>query len=82
MRLKIKKSNYIFGEVQISGSKNASLPILTTALLTKEKIHLHNVPNILDVEYMIELLKYIGVKVIRNVTTNEVILKRKRIFQY
>lgn len=79
MRLKIKKTNYLFGEIQISGSKNASLPILTTTLLTKEKIHLHNVPNILDVEYMIELLKHIGVKVIRNLTTNEVILKRKKL---
>ena len=78
MRLKIKKTNYLFGEIQISGSKNASLPILTTTLLTKEKIHLHNVPNILDVEYMIELLKHIGVKVIRNLTTNEFILKRKK----
>lgn len=79
MKLKIKKTTNIFGEILISGSKNACLPILTTSVLTNELIHLQNVPNILDVEYMIELLKLIGIKVKRCLETNEVYLKRKRI---
>lgn len=79
MKLKIKKTTNIFGEVVISGSKNATLPILTTALLTKEKICLNNVPNIKDVEYMLEILKLTGVKVKRNESTNELILKRRKI---
>lgn len=79
MKLRIKKTTNISGEILISGSKNACLPILTVCLLTNELIHLQNVPNILDVEYMIELLKIIGVKVKRCETTNEVYLKRKRI---
>ena len=66
MKLQIKKTNNLFGEIKVSGSKNASLPILTVALLTNETIYLQNVPNILDVEYMIELLKLCGVKVKRN----------------
>ena len=79
MKLKIKKTTNIYGEISISGSKNACLPILTVCLLTKELVHLQNVPNILDVEYMIELLKLIGVNVKRCIETNEVYLKRKKI---
>ena len=79
MKLQIKKTTNLFGEIKVSGSKNASLPILTVALLTNETVYLQNVPNILDVEYMIELLKLCGVRVKRNEQTNEVILKRKRI---
>lgn len=79
MKLQIKKTTNLFGEIKVSGSKNASLPILTVALLTNETVYLQNVPNILDVEYMIELLTLCGVRVKRNEQTNEVILKRKRI---
>lgn len=79
MKLQIKKTTNLFGEIKVSGSKNASLPILTVALLTNETVYLQNVPNILDVEYMIELLKLCGVRVKRNEQTNEVVLKRKRI---
>ena len=78
MKLQIKKTTNLFGEIKVSGSKNASLPILTVALLTNETVYLQNVPNILDVEYMIELLKLCGVRVKRNEQTNEVVLKRKR----
>jgi UDP-N-acetylglucosamine 1-carboxyvinyltransferase len=79
MKLQIKKTTNLFGEIKVSGSKNASLPILTVALLTNETVYLQNVPNILDVEYMIELLTLCGVRVKRNEQTNEVVLKRKRI---
>lgn len=79
MKLKIKKTTDIFGKIKISGSKNATLPILTCAILTKEAIYLKNVPNIKDVDYMIELLKLVGIKVIRNIDTNEVYLKRGRL---
>ena len=79
MKLKIKKTTNICGEILISGSKNACLPILTTSILTKDLVHLQNVPDILDVEYMIELLKLIGVKVKRCIETNEVYLLYKKI---
>lgn len=79
MKLQIKKTTNLFGEIKVSGSKNASLPILTVALLTNETVYLQNVPNILDIEYMIELLTLCGVRVKRNEQTNEVVLKRKRI---
>ena len=79
MKFKIKQTNNIYGEITISGSKNATLPILVTTILTKEKIKLTNVPNIKDVDYMLELLKNIGIKVKRNLIANEVILQRKKL---
>ncbi len=51
------------GEVHISGNKNGALPALACALLTDEKVILHNIPDIADVEVMIELLRHIGAKV-------------------
>ncbi len=49
------------GEVKISGAKNATFPVLSAALLAKGKMHIGNIPRILDVEHFIEILKEIGV---------------------
>lgn len=51
------------GEVFISGNKNGALPALACALLTDEKVTLHNIPHIKDVSVMIELLEHIGASV-------------------
>lgn len=51
------------GEVTISGSKNAALPILCAALLTKEKSIIKNVPDIADIHSMIRILTAIGAKI-------------------
>lgn len=51
------------GEVSVSGSKNAALPILCAALLTKEKSILKNVPDIADIHSMIRILSAIGAKI-------------------
>ena len=45
------------GQVKISGSKNASLPILAATLLSNKKISLTNLPKVKDIETMILLLK-------------------------
>lgn len=79
MKLKIKQTKKIRGEITISGSKNGVLPILAVSILTKDKIKLTNVPDIVDVDYMTKLLKSIGIKVLRNTTTGEVILKRRKL---
>ena len=79
MKLKIKQTKKIRGEITVSGSKNATLPILAVSILTNEKIKLINVPDIVDVKYMLELLKSIGIKVIRNTITGEVTIKRKKL---
>ena len=48
------------GKVKISGSKNASLPIMIASLLTKEKVELSNIPNLSDVLTLIDLMKSLG----------------------
>ncbi len=51
------------GEVKVSGSKNATLPILCASMLTDDEVILKNVPNIADVHTMIEILKGFGAKI-------------------
>ncbi|MDY6868087.1 MAG: UDP-N-acetylglucosamine 1-carboxyvinyltransferase, partial [Chloroflexota bacterium] len=53
------------GELTPSGNKNAALPLLAASLLTSEPVILHNLPNILDVQTMIKLLKSLNVQVKR-----------------
>jgi UDP-N-acetylglucosamine 1-carboxyvinyltransferase len=54
------------GEVAISGAKNAALPILCAALLTREPLELSNVPELNDIGTMLKLLAQMGVKVARD----------------
>ena len=51
------------GEVAVSGAKNATLPILTAALLTTEPLTVSNVPHLRDVTTMLNLLAQMGVAV-------------------
>ena len=51
------------GTVNISGSKNATLPILAASILNKNKITIKNIPLVKDVETMIDLLSLIGSKI-------------------
>lgn len=59
----IQGGNKIEGEVEISGSKNASLPIIAATILNDGKTTLYNVPEIHDVKMMFEILKELGGKV-------------------
>ena len=51
------------GEVKISGSKNASLPILAASILNSGVTKLYNVPNIHDTQKMLEILELLGCKI-------------------
>ncbi len=51
------------GELTPQGAKNEALQILCATLLTEEKVTIHNIPNILDVNKLIELLSELGVSV-------------------
>lgn len=51
------------GSINISGSKNSSLPILAATLLIDEKIILNNVPNVKDILTMVNLLETLGKKI-------------------
>lgn len=59
----IKGGNKLVGEIDISGAKNAALPIMTCALLTDDILELSNIPNITDINTMKTLLINHGVKV-------------------
>ena len=59
-KLEIMGGRKISGTITISGSKNATLPILASTILTNEKVTIKNVPLVKDVETMAELLSTIG----------------------
>ncbi len=61
-KLIIKGNKELSGVISISGSKNATLPILAASILAK-KVNLTNVPLVKDIFTMVELLKFIGIKV-------------------
>lgn len=54
------------GQLNISGSKNASLPILAAALLTDEPVRISRVPDVSDTNYMIQILSQLGASVERS----------------
>jgi UDP-N-acetylglucosamine 1-carboxyvinyltransferase len=62
----IHGGNPIAGEVEISGAKNAALPILLATLLSKAPTTLHNVPGLQDINTTVELLAYLGARVERD----------------
>ncbi|MCO5241608.1 MAG: UDP-N-acetylglucosamine 1-carboxyvinyltransferase [Chitinophagaceae bacterium] len=54
------------GEIIPQGAKNEALQIISAVLLTPEKVTVHNIPDIVDVNLLIELLEEMGVKVDRH----------------
>ncbi len=89
--LKIGKSSPLSGACAISTSKNAVLPILAAALLTKETITIRRLPRISDVQHMICLLRAFGADIslsgdtlvvtarsIRTTSPNEYLVRRLR----
>ncbi len=65
-KLEIKGGRKISGTIKISGSKNATLPILAATILTDKEILITNVPIVKDVETMVDLLRSMGSDVILN----------------
>ena len=70
-KLIIKGNKTLSGIIKISGSKNATLPILASTILSNKKIEINNIPLVKDVITMTELLKHIG----SNIKTD---LKKKK----
>jgi len=62
-KLIIKGKKKLSGSINISGSKNATLPILAASILTDQSLILKNIPLVQDVYTMINLLKFIGLEV-------------------
>ena len=59
----IKGGTRLEGEVKISGSKNASLPIIAATILSGKKSKISNVPDIHDIQVTLKILKYLGCEV-------------------
>lgn len=62
-KLLITGGKRLSGEINISGAKNAALPILCAGLLTADTIQLTNVPHLQDVNTMLKLLRQMGLRV-------------------
>ena len=58
----IKGGTRLEGEVKISGSKNASLPIIAATILSGKKSKISNVPDIHDIQVTLKILKYLDAK--------------------
>lgn len=59
----IEGGHQLKGDIQPQGAKNEALQILCAVLLTPETVTIHNIPDIVDVNKLIELLKKLGVKI-------------------
>lgn len=70
----IEGGNPLKGKIKASGNKNAALPILAATLLTDEEVYLKNIPEIEDVQIMMQILETIGVE-IKKIKNNEYRLK-------
>ena len=80
--LKIKGGCKLQGEIVPQGAKNEAMQILCACLLTEEKVTIHNLPDILDINNLIALLEGMGVMIERP-TRHDITLQAKEInFNY
>ena len=73
----IKGGNKVEGTIEISGSKNASLPIIAATILNAGKTTLYNVPHIHDTKIMFEILEKLGGKVVKK--NNKIIIDTSKL---
>ena len=62
-RIRIRGGRPLRGQIQISGAKNAALPLMATCLLTDQEVRLDNVPDLADISTMTHLLVQHGAEV-------------------
>lgn len=71
----IKGGRRLHGEADVSGSKNASLPILAATIITGKTTKLYNVPEIEDVKITLQILKELGCKIKKD--KNKIVINSK-----
>ena len=83
-KLEVFGNNKLKGQIKISGSKNASLPILAATLLSNKKIILKNLPKVCDIDTMLSLLQSLGskTKVIKGQTILDNSEQKKKFASY
>ena len=62
-KIEVEGIKKLKGNIQISGSKNSSLPILASSLLIDDEMVISNIPNLSDIKFMIKILESLGSKV-------------------
>mgnify|MGYP004452331469 FL=1 len=62
-RIKIEGGKTLTGTVKISGAKNSVVALIPAAILCDEKVEIHNIPNISDIDALDEILRFIGAKI-------------------
>ena len=72
----IKGGNPLVGEVVIGGAKNAALPVLAAAIMTDGCCHIDNMPNVRDINVLLQAMEGIGAGINR-VNENEVVITGK-----
>ena len=65
MQYVMKGGSPLVGEVLISGAKNAALGILAAAIMTDETVFIDNLPEVKDIEVLLDAMQEIGVQVVR-----------------
>lgn len=65
-KFRVQGPTRLSGEVNISGAKNAALPILFAALLAEDPVEIQNVPKLRDIDTTMNLLSQLGAQVVRN----------------
>ncbi len=58
--LRIQGKNKLHGTIEISGAKNAALPLIALSILSKNKITISNIPNVVDIKTLLKLLTNLG----------------------
>ncbi len=76
-KLIVKGKKKLKGVIHISGSKNATLPILAASILSKERVEITGVPIVKDVITMVNLLKHIGSSIEFDIKKNKIIINNK-----
>lgn len=76
-KLEVFGATKLKGNIHISGSKNAALPILAACILSNKKIILNNLPNVKDINTMIKLLVSIGCNIKHSKKKNSVTIQNK-----
>ena len=62
-KIRIVGGNRLNGKVSISGSKNSSLPIMISSILTDDVLQIHNVPNLTDIKTLTFILEELGASI-------------------
>lgn len=81
-RLIVTGNNILEGTIKISGAKNSAVALIPASLLAEDEVVIENVPNISDINSLNDILKYLGVSLVREndrVTINLTKLENKKV---